>query len=251
MTIGNVNGVNGTNWMGNAGNMDSYSKDIQNQIARAQKELQEIAANEELSVEEKMKKKQEIQKHIMDLNNELRQHQIEQRRQQQQEKASKMQEALGGKQGDKTDEKNDENGISDTRMEAMISADTFVKQAKVQSSVSKSLERSAGILETEIKLDGKRADPKKKQAEISDLTSKSQAAMKASLLSLQEADTALKEAIEKEETAKADKTEDTKETDKIKGDNEEEKGKENLLEQIEENQEDSGKKEYVSVDVRL
>lgn len=249
MTIGNVNGVNGTNWMGNTGNMDAYSKEIQNQIARAQKELQEIAAREELSLEEKMKKKQDIQKQIMDLNNELRQHQIEQRRQQQQEKANKMQEALGGKQKDKKDKKNDENGISDTKMEAMISADTSVKQANVQSSVSKSLERRAGMLETEIKLDGKRANPEKKQAEIADLTSKSQAAMKASLSNLGEANTAMKEAIEKEEATEDNKTEDT---NKIKGDTKEEKEKEDFLEQIKENQEeDTTNKEYVSVDVRL
>ncbi|MCI8408983.1 MAG: hypothetical protein HFJ09_06890 [Lachnospiraceae bacterium] len=252
MTISSVNNVNGTNWMGNAGNMDSYSKDIQNQIARAQKELQEISANEELSMEDKMKKKQDIQKQIMDLNNELRQHQMEQRRQQQQEKANKMQEALGGKPSDKKTEKNNGNGISDTRIEAMISADTSVKQAKVQSSVSKGLERRAKELQTEIKLDGKRANPEKKQAEIADLTSKSQAAMKASMSSLQEANTTMKETTEKEEAAKNAKTKDTKETEKGQNVNKAEEKKENLVDQIKEKQEEEiEKKVYTPVDICL
>lgn len=252
MTIGSVNNVNGTNWMGNAGNMDSYSKDIQNQIARAQKELQEISANEDLSMEEKMKKKQDIQKQIMDLNNELRQHQMEQRRQQQQEKANKMQEALGGKQSDKKAEKNSGNGFSDTRMEAMISADTSVKQAKVQGGVSKSLERRAKELQTEIKLDGKRANPEKKQAEIADLTSKSQDAMKASMSSLQKANKTLEEATEKEEAAKAAKTKDDKEAEKGQNDNKTEEKKEELVEQIKENQEENiEEKKYTPIDMIL
>lgn len=249
MAIGSVNNVNGTNWMGKAGNVDSYSKDIQNQIARAQKELQEISANEDLSMEEKMKKKQDLQKQIMDLNNELRQHQMEQRRQQQQEKANKMQEALGGKQSDKKAEKNSGNGFSGIRMEAMISADTSVKQAKVQGSVSKSLERRAKELQTEIKLDGKRANPEKKQAEIEDLTSKSQDATKASMSSSQKANKTLEEATEKEEAAK---TKDTKEAKKGQNDNKTEEKKEELVDQIKGNQEENvEEKKYTPIDMLL
>ena len=59
---------------------DSVSKNIQNQIANAQNQLQELSANENMSAEEKMKKRQEIQQQITDLNNQLRQHQIEQRK---------------------------------------------------------------------------------------------------------------------------------------------------------------------------
>ena len=45
--------------------------------------------------EEKMKKRQEIQQQIADLNNQLRQHQIEQRKEQQAKKTS-MDDMLGG-----------------------------------------------------------------------------------------------------------------------------------------------------------
>ena len=48
---------------------DSVSKNIQNQIANAQKELQELSSNKEMSIEEKMNRRQEIQQQITDLNN--------------------------------------------------------------------------------------------------------------------------------------------------------------------------------------
>ena len=38
---------------------DSVSKNIQNQIANAQQKLQDLSSNEELSLEDKMKKRQE------------------------------------------------------------------------------------------------------------------------------------------------------------------------------------------------
>ena len=97
MRINGLNGVNNTQ----AGGMnmmqanDSVSKNIQNQIANAQKQLQELSSNKEMSIEEKMKKRQEIQQQIADLNNQLRQHQIEQRKEQQAKKSS-MDDMLGG-----------------------------------------------------------------------------------------------------------------------------------------------------------
>ena len=83
-----INGISGANTqaaqIGMNQAMDSYSKNIQNQIANAQKQLQELSSNEEMTLEEKMKKRQEIQQQISDLNMQLRQHQIEQRREKQQ-----------------------------------------------------------------------------------------------------------------------------------------------------------------------
>ena len=82
-----INSINGTNTqtgtIGMAQANDSVSKNIQNQIANAQKKLQELSSNEELSIEDKMKKRQEIQQEINNLNQQLRQHQIEQRKEQQ------------------------------------------------------------------------------------------------------------------------------------------------------------------------
>ena len=79
-----INGINGANTqMGQMGMnqaADSYSRNIQNQIANAQKQLQELSSNENMSLEEKMKKRQEIQQQISDLNMQLRQQGGEQKK---------------------------------------------------------------------------------------------------------------------------------------------------------------------------
>lgn len=81
MTINGINGVNTQmKQMGMNQATDSYSRNIQSQIANAQKQLQELSSNEDMSLEEKMKKRQEIQQQISDLNMQLRQHQMEQRK---------------------------------------------------------------------------------------------------------------------------------------------------------------------------
>ncbi|MDE7206837.1 MAG: FlxA-like family protein, partial [Lachnospiraceae bacterium] len=94
MTIGGIGGNRSAGSsavsMGSNGT-DSYSKSLQKQIADAQKQLQELSGNEEMSAEIKMKKRQEIQKQISDLNMQLRQHQMEERRKAQQEKQAKRQ----------------------------------------------------------------------------------------------------------------------------------------------------------------
>ena len=63
-----INGINGANTQIGGMNMmqsnDSVSKNLQNQIANAQKQLQELSSNKEMSLEEKMKKRQEIQQQI-------------------------------------------------------------------------------------------------------------------------------------------------------------------------------------------
>ena len=61
------------------GQEDAYTKNIKNQIAQAQKEMQQLSSNQELSMEDKMKKRQELTQKISDLNNQLRQHEIEQK----------------------------------------------------------------------------------------------------------------------------------------------------------------------------
>ena len=73
----NVNGISlsntgsqGFKTQNQQGN-DSYSKNIQNQIANAQKQMQELGENKEMPLEEKMKKRQEIQQQISDLQNQL------------------------------------------------------------------------------------------------------------------------------------------------------------------------------------
>ena len=170
---------------------DSYSRNIQNQIANAQKQLQELSSNEEMTLEEKMKKRQEIQQQISDLNMQLRQHQMEQRKEKQQAKGTSMDDVLGGTKGGKSGSKSI--GLSQASMTAMISADTSIKQAKVQGSVATSMEGRAGVLESEIK-NNHGSDVTKKKEELADVTQKAQAATASQMNTLAETNKAMEEA---------------------------------------------------------
>ncbi len=187
-----INGINGTNTpMGQTGMnqaADSYSRNIQKQIANAQKQLQELSSNEELTLEEKMKKRQEIQQQINDLNMQLRQHQMEQRKEKQQAKASSMDDMLGRTKA-KAEEKN--TGLSQSSMTAMISADTSVKQAKVQGSAATKMEGRANVLKAEIKQGG---NTEAKQKELAELEQKAMEATASQMNTLAKADEAVKEA---------------------------------------------------------
>lgn len=66
---------------------DATSRAIQKQIQNKQQELQKVSENPNLSPEEKAKKRQAIQQEISNLNLQLRQHQMEQRRAQQSREA--------------------------------------------------------------------------------------------------------------------------------------------------------------------
>ncbi len=209
-----INGINGANTqMGQMGMnqaTDSYSRNIQNQITNAQKQMQELSSNGDMSLEEKMKKRQEIQQQISDLNTQLRQHQMEQRRaamgdsEKQQAKGSSMDDMLGGTGnagGTKAGSKN--TGLSQASMTAIISAGSSIKQARVQGSVATKMEGRAGVLESEIKLDQARGnDTQKKAEELAEVEQKAQAATASQLSTLANASKTM------EEAAKADSKEE-------------------------------------------
>ena len=156
---------------------DSVSKNLQNRIANAQKQIQNLGDNEDMSPEEKMKKRQEIQKQISDLQNQLRQHQIEQRMQDRQKRAS-MDDMFGGRRqsGNNT---GSNTGLSDASMQAIISADAAMKQTKVQGSAKFQMEGQAHVLEGEIEMEESRGGNAEKlkeklaeiEAKVQDLTS--------------------------------------------------------------------------------
>ena len=203
-----INGFNGTNTqtgaMGMAQANDSVSKNIQNQIANAQQKLQDLSSNEELSLEDKMKKRQEIQQEITNLNQQLRQHQIEQRKEQQSKKSS-MDDMVAGT---KNTSAKKGTGLSQAGMRAMISADSSMKQAKVQGSMATQMEGRAGVLESEIKQDAGKGNTEKKEEELADLQAKAQSATAAQMSSLSDANKSM------EEAAKADNRTDAAETKK-------------------------------------
>ncbi len=208
-----INGINGANTQIAGMNMmqsnDSVSKNLQSQIANAQKQLQELSSNNEMSLEEKMKKRQEIQQQIADLNNQLRQHQIEQRKEQQAKKSS-MNDMLGGSKQSAPKAGSQSAGLSQASMKAMISADSAMAQAQVQGSVATKMEGRAGVLESEIKLDQGSGDAvEKKKEELAEVEQKAVQAESAQMNTLATANKEL------EEAAKADQqTEKTDDKDK-------------------------------------
>lgn len=212
-----INGINGANTQVGGMNMmqsnDSVSKNLQSQIANAQKQLQELSANKEMSLEEKMKKRQEIQQQIADLNNQLRQHQIEQRKEQQAKKSS-MNDMLGGSKQAAPKAGNQGTGLSQASMKAMISADSAMAQAKVQGSVATKMEGRAGVLEAEIKLDQARGDDvEKKKEELAEVQQKAVQAESAQMNTLADANKELEAAAKADQ--QAEKTDDKdKKTDK-------------------------------------
>lgn len=216
MTINGINGVNtqiGQIGMNQA--TDSYSRNIQNQIANAQKQMQELSSNGDMTLEQKMKKRQEIQQQISDLNMQLRQHQMEQRRaamdgsEKKQTKGSSMDDMLGGTRntgGTNT-------GLSQASMTAMISADSSIKQAKVQGSVATRMEGRAGVLEAEIKLDRGRGDStQRKEEELAEVEQKAQAATSSQLSTLANAGKTMEEAAKAERKEEKTDNKDAKTT---------------------------------------
>lgn len=151
--------------------MDSFSKGIQNQIANAQKQLQDLSSRKDMSPEEKMKKRQEIQKQVNDLNNQLRQHQIEQRNQKQKAKESASEDPVGrSKTTAKKNKNGRKTGLSSAGMEALISADHALGQARVQEGVATDLEGKARVLKSEIRQDaGRGGDTSAKEEALAKL----------------------------------------------------------------------------------
>ena len=182
-----INGFSGTNTqtgtMGMTQGNDSVSKNIQNQIANAQQKLQDLSSNEEMSLEDKMKKRQEIQQEINNLNQQLRQHQIEQRKEQQSKNSSSMDDMVAGTSS--TSKKKD-TGLSQASMAAQIQG-------------------RASVLESEIKQDAGKGNTEKKEEELAELQAKAQSATAAQMSTLIDANKSVEEAAKAENS----NTEDT------------------------------------------
>lgn len=237
MRIGSMNGAavdgRGGAQAGRSGmqmQTDPVSKNIQNQIANAQQQLQEVSASQEMTPDQKMKKRQEIQQEINSLNQQLRQHQIDQRKEQQAQSKSKdssVDDMLGGEQSTgKAASENQGSGLSQASMKAMMSADSSIKQAQIQGNVATRFEGRAGVLKAEIKQGGGNVEAK--QAELEEVEQKAVSATASQMNTLADANQTIEEAAKAEQssTNKTD-TSDTKAENKAdKNDKAEQDGKE-------------------------
>lgn len=217
MTINGVSGISmqpGTAGAGSGAQMDAVSKDLRAQIENLQKQMQELSSNQEMPAETKMKKRQELQKQISDLEVQLRQHQMEVKREaamKKREKSNGMDELLGTKQQEKQNGSQG-TGMSAGSMEALLSADASMKQAGVHGSVAKEMDGKANVLEAEIKLDSARgggSNVETKQEQLAEVKEIAQQATLSQMESLAQANKTVQDAAADESKDKDDQADET------------------------------------------
>ncbi len=163
--------------------VDAISKSIENEISDVQRQRQQVS-KQDLSADEKMKKRRELQQEISRLNNQLRQRQAEARREQNKEKVVKERDAEAvriddekkaqdaASQRDETREKESKTvEMQDAKREKLnaqtvVSAETAVSQSRLQSRVVSGIRNDIKILKGEIRQDkarGENVDDKKEQ----------------------------------------------------------------------------------------
>lgn len=146
---------------------DSKSKEFQNQIANAQNRLKDLSVDKELGEDEKSKKRQELQQQITDLNNQLRQHQLQMQREMREKKADT--EVSDEEKTDGIKEEKEQKPVHvQTARDAILSANSAIQLAQTQGSMSLEMENRVRVLQTEIKQDaryGKDTEQKKKELE--------------------------------------------------------------------------------------
>lgn len=193
---------------------DAVSKNIKRQISEVQKKIQELAQKQDMSLEEKMKKRQEYNQQIADLNAQLRQHEIEVRQEKQQPKENSMEDMLGGKESQDGAQDKDSVSISTEGMEAMISADSSKKQSKVYGHVAKDLQAKARTLSSEIETDAQRGlDTSAKVSALADLEERMENAVSKQIGTLSKAADEMEEAAKEAGNGKAAEDGKTEEED--------------------------------------
>ncbi|MCI8924696.1 MAG: hypothetical protein HFI45_12005 [Lachnospiraceae bacterium] len=157
-------------------------------------------------------------------------------------RTGKKADEVKGKQG---------SGLSGKRMQAMISADGSMKQAKVSGSAARRMEGKAGVLEAEIKLDSARGgSTEAKEAELAEVKEKAANAASFQLDTLSKANQTANEAAKTDQEAKKTPENEKKalagsEPDDLKEEQEEASKHEAQKE------EENGFLRYKPVDVRL
>ena len=210
---------------GTGGQTDPMVRDLQRQIEDLQKRMKELSSNPELTMEMKAKKRQELQKQISDLEMQLRQRQMEVKREEAMKRSSKdysKDEMLGTEQQSNGKAGKKSAGLSAGSMEAMISADTSMKQADVHGSVARKMEGRAGVLEAEIKQDEGLgfSVPEGKREQLAEVETKANEATVAQMGALAQAEKAAQKANEAEQNQ--DTAKNVKDQDGVKTDEEEE-----------------------------
>jgi len=166
MKIGMVNQLGEAN--SSVGQSPSNKQDprvqaIQKQIDNVRKQLSEVSANENMSLEQKRERRKQLNEQIQELSKRLSQIQMEIQKE-------NMKKTQDSQQSDSKDDYKPEKNSYDEFSVDLAAVGLYIKQAKSSYSMKIKTEKHAKILESEINMDRERGlNTEKKESELSDL----------------------------------------------------------------------------------
>ena len=147
---------------------DPVIKSAQSQIEALKKQIQQLAKNEDMDVDTKREKRQELQQQISDLNATIRQRQMELRNKKQQENMAKAETERAKNEPETVKEAKQAGAFTTRGLNAVLSAGNAMDISKAQGDLATKLEGRANELKSEIALDKSRgADTRQKSDELS------------------------------------------------------------------------------------
>ena len=147
---------------------DPVIKNAESQIEALQKQIQNLAKNEEMDADTKREKRQELMQQISDLKVSIRQRQMELRDKKQQESMAKAEAAKAKKQPESSKEAKQAGAFTTRGLNAVLSAGNALDISKAQGGLASRLEGRSNVLKNEIELDKARgADISAKSDELS------------------------------------------------------------------------------------
>lgn len=169
----NISSVNGTEAIAvsniNTSQNDAVTKSLQLQISQKQQEMQKLSSNQELDEKEKSEKRKQLQQEIAALNMQLRQHQIELRKEQLEQKTASSQKTRSGNAFD-TPEVEYSVGMTSEEMNSVISAGVSLRNAATLQKSATGLNSASRIAEADIKSDRSRGmDTSRKEEQLAEL----------------------------------------------------------------------------------
>lgn len=132
---------------------DAMIKSLQKQIDGAKEELRELNQNKNMSPEEKMEKRKEIQQKIQDLSKQISQREMDIRKQAQEKKAKELQEQAEKNAPKSELEEKQQGSVAAEVILTVMGVEAAMDQVNVKQSVKKDLEGKTGVLKAEIELD--------------------------------------------------------------------------------------------------
>lgn len=220
MKIENGNNVNIGSQKRMMQDTDTTTRSIQNQIQRKQQELQKLAENKDMDMEQKMERRKEIQQEITDLERQLRQYQMEKRMEQQKEISSVENKPSERSNVHTKPQEQEIASFSQEGMQALLSAGSSIKQAGIHKKVAREMEGRAAVLQSEIKLDaGRKRSTEAKQEELAKVEQTAENATASQFRALKDANETIDKAGESEAehnrvAGNQDVEKDSKKTDK-------------------------------------